>query len=308
MLDTSIKVQTDEFDGPLGLLLLLIQKEEMSIRNLDLTKITKQYLSFIDEMRELNFDIAGEYLFLASNLIFLKSKSALREDESLSISDQEGISESLEIKTKAELVRRLEQLKHYQEMGEVLWSLPKKGHETFVRPKIPRAKIVNSLLVPMDLEKLTDVMLDFLRKEKRKFSILKKETLSIKKKLLSLKKILVKGGSFIMTDLISEDEKTSNLNIVLTFISLLELARLKKVRLFQNESLGQIYIEVIESLENFDVESATGFESEDEKGSDDSMGHELQKAKDKEGHEESGALEEQPHPENEDKGNKQLLN
>ena len=308
MLDTSIKVQTDEFDGPLGLLLLLIQKEEMSIRNLDLTKITKQYLSFIDEMRELNFDIAGEYLFLASNLIFLKSKSALREDESLSISDQEGISESLEIKTKAELVRRLEQLKHYQEMGEVLWSLPKKGHETFVRPKIPRAKIVNSLLVPMDLEKLTDVMLDFLRKEKRKFSILKKETLSIKKKLLSLKKILVKGGSFIMTDLISEDEKTSNLNIVLTFISLLELARLKKVRLFQNESLGQIYIEVVESLENFDVESATGFESEDEKGSDDSMGHELQKAKDKEGHEESGALEEQPHPESEDKGNKQLLN
>ena len=74
-------------------------------------------------------------------------------------------------------------------MGEVLWSLPKRGHETFVRPKIPRAKIVNSLLVPMDLEKLTDVMLDFLRKEKRKFSILKKETLSIKKKLLSLKKI-----------------------------------------------------------------------------------------------------------------------
>ena len=71
MLDTSIKVQTDGFDGPLGLLLLLIQKEEMSIRNLDLTKITKQYLSFIDEMRELNFDVAGEYLFLASNLIFL---------------------------------------------------------------------------------------------------------------------------------------------------------------------------------------------------------------------------------------------
>jgi len=306
MLDTSIKVQTDGFDGPLGLLLLLIQKEEMSIRNLDLTKITKQYLSFIDEMRELNFDVAGEYLFLASNLIFLKSKSALREDDGLNIADQEGISENLEIKTKAELVRRLEQLKHYQEMGEVLWSLPKKGHETFVRPKIPRAKIVNSLLVPMDLEKLTDVMLDFLRKEKRKFSILKKETLSIKKKLISLKKVLVKGGSFIMTDLISEDEETSNLNIVLTFISLLELARLKKVKLFQNESLGQIYIEVIESLESFNVESATGFESEDEKNNDDSADQSLQKPDEKEGHEGSENLEKQP--DLEDKGNNQLLN
>ena len=306
MLDTSIKVQTDGFDGPLGLLLLLIQKEEMSIRNLDLTKITKQYLSFIDEMRELNFDVAGEYLFLASNLIFLKSKSALREDDGLNIADQEGISENLEIKTKAELVRRLEQLKHYQEMGEVLWSLPKKGHETFVRPKIPRAKIVNSLLVPMDLEKLTDVMLDFLRKEKRKFSILKKETLSIKKKLVSLKKILVKGGSFIMADLISEDEETNNLNIVLTFISLLELARLKKVKLFQNESLGQIYIEVIESLESFNVESATGFESEDEKNSDDSADQSLQKPDEKEGHKGSENLEKQP--DLEDKGNNQLLN
>ena len=302
MLDTSIKVQTDEFDGPLGLLLLLIQKEEMSIRNLNLTKITKQYLSFIDEMRELNFDVAGEYLFLASNLIFLKSKSALREDEGLNTFEEEGISENLEIKTKAELVRRLEQLKHYQEMGEVLWALPKRGHETFVRPKIPRAKIVNSLLVPMDLEKLTDVMLDFLRKEKRKFSILKKETLSIKKKLLSLKKILVKGGSFLLTDLISEDEKTSNLNIVITFISLLELARLKKVKLFQNESLGQIYIEVIESLENFDVESATGFENEEENNEDEASGQDMQK------HEESNDLEKLSHLEEKDKSNKQLLN
>ena len=74
MLDTSIKVKTDHFDGPLGLLLLLIQKEEMSIRNLNLTKITQQYLDYLDEMKDLNFDIAGEYLYLASTLIFLKSK------------------------------------------------------------------------------------------------------------------------------------------------------------------------------------------------------------------------------------------
>ena len=123
-----------------------------------------------------------------------------------------------------------------------------------------------------------------------------------KKKLLSLKKILVKGGSFLLTDLISEDEKTSNLNIVITFISLLELARLKKVKLFQNESLGQIYIEVIESLENFDVESATGFENEEENNEDEASGQDMQK------HEESNDLEERSHLEEKDKSNKQLLN
>ena len=109
-----------------------------------------------------------------------------------------------------------------------------------------------------------------------------------------------------MADLISEDEETSNLNIVLTFISLLELARLKKVKLFQNESLGQIYIEVIESLESFNVENATGFESEDEKNNDDSADQSLQKPDEKEGHEGSENLEKQP--DLEDKGNNQLLN
>ena len=264
MLDTSIKVKTDHFDGPLGLLLLLIQKEEMPIRNLDLTKITRQYLDFIEEMKELNFDIAGEYLFLAATLIFLKSKSALSEEDNLALADLGPRSQGLEISTHPELIRRLEQLKHYQEMSQKLWALPKKGHETFTRPKIGRAKIVNSILVPMDLEKMTTAMIDFLRKEKRKFAIVKKEVLSIKQKLIFLKEILIKGETIRMEELLNKDKELGTINIVLTFISLLELARLRKVDLFQNEPLGQIYIEVLESLQNFDVESATGFEEEEE--------------------------------------------
>ncbi len=264
MLDTSIKVKTDHFDGPLGLLLLLIQKEEMPIRNLDLTKITQQYLNFIEEMKDLNFDVAGEYLFLAATLIFLKSKSALSEEDNLALADLAPRSQGLEISTHPELVRRLEQLKHYQEMSQKLWALPKKGHETFTRPKIGRAKIVNSILVPMDLEKMTTVMIDFLRKEKRKFTIIKREVLTIKQKLIFLKEMLIKGETIRMEELLNKDKELGPINIVLTFISLLELSRLRKVDLFQNEPLGQIYIKVLESLQNFDVESASGFEEEKE--------------------------------------------
>ena len=264
MLDTSIKVKTDHFDGPLGLLLLLIQKEEMSIRNLNLTKITQQYLDYLDEMKDLNFDIAGEYLYLASTLIFLKSKSALSEEDSIALADLSSASNGLEIRTQSDLVRRLEQLKHYQEMSQKLWALPKKGHETFTRPKIGRAKIVNSILVPMDLEKMTTVMIDFLKKEKKKFAIVKKETLSIKQKLLSLKNILVKGETLRMEELFNQGEKLKSIDFVVTFISLLELARLRKVNLFQHEPLGQIYVEVIEFLKDFNVENATGFEQENE--------------------------------------------
>ena len=78
------------------------------------------------------------------------------------------------------------------------------------------------------------------------------------------------------------------------------------MKLFQNESLGQIYIEVIESLESFNVENATGFESEDEKNNDDSADQSLQKPDEKEGHKGSENLEKQP--DLEDKGNNQLLN
>ena len=81
MLDTSIQVQTDQFDGPLGLLLLLIQREEMNIHELDLTHITRQYLDFLNQMEELNFDVAGDFLFLAATLILLKSKNCLTETD-----------------------------------------------------------------------------------------------------------------------------------------------------------------------------------------------------------------------------------
>ena len=62
MLDTSIQVRTNNFDGPLGLLLHLVQKDEMDVRSLDLTRITAQYLDYLAKMQEVNFDVAGDYL------------------------------------------------------------------------------------------------------------------------------------------------------------------------------------------------------------------------------------------------------
>jgi segregation and condensation protein A len=248
MLDTTIQVKTDHFDGPLGLLLLLVQKEEMDVRKLDLTKITQQYLNYLSQMRDLNFDVAGDYLFLAATLLLLKSKTAITEDEVSRL--KEGADGELNITSESELVRRLEELQHYQKMGEVLWALPKKGHEIFVKPKINRKAIVNSILVPMEVQKLTTAMTDFIIKEKRKYTVVKRDKLSIKEKT-----------DF---DSIIESDGGNNVdNVVITFISLLELARLKRLTVFQNEGFGTIYVQVVKSLDDFDVESANGFEEEE---------------------------------------------
>ena len=119
MLDTSIHIKTEQFDGPLGLLLMLIQKEQMDIRDFDMTSITRQYLKYLDQMRDLNFDVAGEYLYLAATLLLIKSKSCLTEEEMRELEAQFEGADSLNITSHSELVRRLEELHHFQKMASI---------------------------------------------------------------------------------------------------------------------------------------------------------------------------------------------
>lgn len=272
MLDTSIEISTQQFDGPLGLLLHLIQKDEMDIKTLDITKITKQYLEYLNRMKELNFDVAGDYLYMAATLLHIKSKFCLTQDDRQSLIDQFGQENDLQITSESELIRRLEELQYFQRVSQGLWKLPKKGHEVFTKPKVDKKVIVNSILTPMDTQSLIDAMMDFLRKEKRKYTVIKRDRLSIKEKLEFLKNILRPGQKHEFTQLLGNEEEASNIdNIVITFISLLELARLNKVGLFQNELKSHIYVESKEDLQDFDVNLANGFDSDeqDEKIKDD---------------------------------------
>lgn len=263
MLETNIHIQTQNFDGPLGLLLHLIQRDEMDIKDLDLNKMTQQYLNYLVDMKELNFDIAGDYLYMASTLLFLKSKKAVSEEEGEALKAQLASSD-LNITSESELVRRLEELQRFQKLGEMLWKLPKKGHEIFVKPKVSRKSLVDSILLPMDLEKLTEAMMDFIVKERRKYTVIKRDRLSIKEKLIFLKEELRVGEQAVFDKLLElhGDGKKID-NIVITFISLLELARLKKVNLFQESDDSTLFIDVVKTLDDFDVESANGFDEEE---------------------------------------------
>ncbi len=266
MLDTSIQVKTDHFDGPLALLLLLVQKEEMDIRELDLTTITQQYLGYLAGMRELNFDVAGDYLYLAATLLFLKSKNCVTEEEMGRLQDDLDGTGDLNITSQSELIRRLEELQHFQKMGEILWGLPKKGHDIFCKPKVNRKAIVNSILTPIELDKLTGAMIELMQKERKKYTVVRRDRLSIKEKLNFLKKFLSVGEKTDFETLVEQDGENTIDNIVITFISLLELARLHRIEIFQNESMSNIYVNVTKSLEDFNPEQANGFDEEEEEG------------------------------------------
>ena len=263
MSETEILVRIDQFDGPLALLLHLIQREEVTIRDLDVNNITSQYLDYLQKMQDLNFDVAGEYLFMAATLLWLKSQTAVDESEQNTLKFTAG-DDGIQITTRGELIRRLEELERYQRLGQRLWALPKKGHEVFVKPKVDRKAVENSILTPIDLQVLTATMMDLIRRERRKYTVVKRDRLSIKEKLIFLKENLKTGETTQFDTLLETGENASVIDKVITFISLLELARLKKLQVYQNEAMGTIYVEVKEDLSTFDVNTADGFEPEDE--------------------------------------------
>lgn len=263
MAENEILVKVDRFDGPLALLLHLVQKDEVRIQELELNTITNQYLDYLQKMQDLNFDLAGEYLYMAATLLYLKSEAAADESQDQDLLKVTAGELGLEIQTRGDLIKRLEELERFQRLGQRLWALPKKGHEIFVHPKIDRKAIENSILTPIDLQQLTETMMDLIRREKKKYAVVKRDRLSIKEKLIRLKTLL-KEGETVQFDTLLDANETGIIDKVITFISLLELARLKKLQVFQNEDMGSIYIEVKESLDSFDPESANGFEPEDE--------------------------------------------
>lgn len=270
MIDSTIQISTDRFDGPLGLLLMLVQKDEVDVKKLDLISITKQYLSYLDRMKNLNFDIAGEFLYLAATLLHLKSQHCLTSEERERLKEDLGVDE-LHITSESELIRRLEELAHYQKMGEKLWNLPKKGYEVFTKPKVNRKAITNSILTPMELSDLLKVMMDYMKREQRKFTVVKRDRVSIKEKLEFFKSYLAVGSEMEFESLVNADGKEGIDNTVITFISLLELARLHKIKIFQNEDQSQIYVNVVDTLDDFDVSKADGFEDEDKEEQENSV-------------------------------------
>ena len=260
--DTSIQVKTDNFDGPLGLLLSLIQKEEMDIRDLDLLKVTQQYLDYLFQMNELNFDIAGDYLYLAATLILLKSKDAILEtgSELLNLKEKLVEEQGPHITSEVDLIYRLEQLQHFQKMGKKIWQLPRRGEHVFVRPKINRKAMIDSILTPVKLQGLVNTMMDLMIQEQKSYTVIKKDALSIKDKLTFLKHYLDLKKETDYEELLKMDGGKNRGNMIVTFMSLLELTRLRYIDIVQPKRLGNIFINVFKSLNELDFNKVTGFD------------------------------------------------
>jgi segregation and condensation protein A len=233
----SYSVHLDKFDGPLDLLLHLIRKNELDICDIPIAVITRQYLDYIKLMKDLNLEVAGDFLVMAATLLQIKSRMLLPQDESEEGEEEEG-------DPRAELIRRLMEYQQYKEAGMVIGARALLGREVFVRtstdPELLAAQNVEGPL-EVSLFDLVDAFRILLARipAEHFHDVDAAETFSIADCINEILSLLQERTTVQFDELV-RDELTRE-RVIVTFLALLELCRLKLIRIFQDGHQGNIW-------------------------------------------------------------------
>jgi segregation and condensation protein A len=228
----ALEVFLEAFEGPLDLLLYLIKRQNLDILDIPIAEITLQYVEYIELMKEIQLELAGEYLLMAAMLAEIKSRMLLpRPTES---SDEED-------DPRAELVRRLQEYERYRKGAEEISGLPRMERDIYpVEAEIVDKKIVR-VLPDLDLKELLVSLKEVLaRAEHFAHHHIHREALSVRQRMGELL-ITIKGDEFTEFSRLF-DPREGRMGVVVTFLALLELLKERLVELVQAESFGQIHV------------------------------------------------------------------
>ena len=229
-------VHLDVFDGPLDLLLHLIKRHELDIYDIPITLITKQYLEYIDLMQELNLDVAGEFLVMAATLIHIKSRMLLPRPDPGQEDPEEDPREAL--------VRRLLEHQKFKAAAELLHERETLRSAQWTRPDGPIAEIAGEMPEPeveVDLFSLISAFRAVVERAKQRPKIfLPGEQIPIERRIEHLLARLSETEALGFEDLFSDVQ--SRAGIIVTFLAMLEMIRLKLIRVFQSGALGPIRV------------------------------------------------------------------
>lgn len=232
------KFKINEFEGPLDLLLHLIKESEMDIMDIEIVSLTDQYLNYIESMNSINLTVASEYLVLASELMFLKSKYLLPHHE------EETDDEYIEAKER--LVERLLEYQQYKDVTGVFKELEGKRKEMFTKNPSDLKEYK-----PTEVVLNQDITLEDLMKAFQKFMIRKKheepvttkitaKEISVEERTVKIKEILRSRKKIEFFELFDDISKPY---VVVTFLSILEMAKKKELIITQENNFDKIYCE-----------------------------------------------------------------
>src|SRR5678815_1216340 len=206
-----LKILLGEFEGPLDLLLHLIRQEHVNIYDIPIARITDEYLRYLRVMQELDIAVAGDFLVMAATLIELKTKMLLPRDPQAAAEEADD--------PRNELVNQLLEYQKYKAAAEMLWSRATVEQAVFKRAQIETDK--NNPEVSVGLFDLLKVFQDILTRHKEEVMMeIEREEISMAEMLERLR------------------------NMVMSFLSVLELVRTTEIKLFQTETFGDIIARV----------------------------------------------------------------
>lgn len=238
----NIEFKINEFEGPLDLLLHLIKESKMDIMNIEIEKITEQYMAYLDSQEKMNLEIASEYLVLASELIEIKSKLLLPNVKI----DEEG--EEVEEDPREELVRRLLEYQAYKEITKELQKREEIRSQIYT--KIPEnysnycdGKV--EVKVEYEIDDLVNALRNYLLRKRESKPLNTKVTvneITVSSRRHDIRNILKtkrRISFFELFPIVSKDY------IVATFLAVLEMAKSQELVIKQEENFGEIICEVL---------------------------------------------------------------
>lgn len=231
-----------DFEGPLDLLLHLIKKSKMEIFDIEISEITRMYLNYIEEMTDMNLDIASEYLVMAAELIEMKSRKLLpnKKDEEEDVTEENP---------EEELKRRLVEYKKYKESTEVFRSLEENRANYYTKApeslkQYSSEKLENNGSVGIfDLLDAFQKLLERQEYNKPKNTKITRKELSVKERVAKIRDILKVHKKLNFIELFDDFSKPY---VVVTFLSVLEMARDREINIKQDNNFSDIYLERVD--------------------------------------------------------------
>ena len=238
-MESDYKVKLEVFEGPLDLLLYLIKKEEVDIYDSPIERITNQYMEYLTIMQMLNLEVAGEFLVMAATLMYIKSSMLLPADQQVTDTEEDEGEDP-----RWELIR---QLVEYKKFKDAALQLAKREEEqaNLFPPKAVDAGVAVDPDVPLAEVSIFDLINAFnevLKKASSRgyFHEILEEKFTVSDKIEEILYTLRSRAEILFSELFAQ--ATSRTEIVVTFLALLELIRLKRLKVRQAEAFGEIRV------------------------------------------------------------------
>jgi len=231
------QIHVQEFEGPLDLLLYLIRRNKVDIHDIPIAPITRQYVEYLELMKELNLDVAGEFMVMAATLIHIKSKMLVPVDPTEAEGDEE------QEDPREALVQRLLEFQRYKEAAGILHQQAQIRAATWTRPDtaLPTLDDAGEEMLEAGLFDLIAAFRELLERRKTLLAHqVEAEGKSIEQRIDELLTLIQEGQSLEFLELFRSLESKNEM--IVTFLALLELIRLKRVKVYQRGLFGAIRV------------------------------------------------------------------